>query len=215
MLYHAVAQWRLNELGLLARLLRVSSVSGGSITAGLLATRWATLRFDPVTGLASDFVEQVVAPIRKFAGKNIDIPSGIREERRERPLLLHPYFDDPAEHLEFVWGVGPVDDGHIRARRNGSGRESVRGRTTIDVCALQRLGLVRARQRRLVTLIAFLEIVVERKADVDRAPGSRAARKRFEQSVQDVQRIFKDVDPQYLSMTEQVIEAYFKRIFGL
>jgi uncharacterized protein (TIGR02646 family) len=136
------------------------------------------------------------------------------EERRERPLLLHPYFDDPEEHLEFVWGVGPVDDGHIRARRNGSGRESARGRATIEVCALQRLGLVKGRQRRLVTLIAFLEIVTERKADVDRAPNNKAARKRFEQSVQDVARIFKVADPQYLAMTEQVVEAYFKRIFG-
>jgi NTE family protein len=78
MLFHAGALWRLNELGLLARLLRVSSVSGGSITAGVLATRWTALRFDPVTGMAPDFVEQVVAPIRRFAGKNVDVPTGIR-----------------------------------------------------------------------------------------------------------------------------------------
>ena len=136
------------------------------------------------------------------------------EERQERPLLLHPYFDEPKDHLEFVWDIGPVEDGHIRPRRNGSGRESVRGRATIDVCALQRLRLVQARQRRLVTLIAFLEIVIERKAEVDRAPANQAASKRFEQSVLDVQRIFKDSDPQYLAMTEQVIEAYFHRIFG-
>jgi hypothetical protein len=49
----------------------------------LLATRWVTLRFDPVTGLASDFVRRVVAPIRKFAGKNIDLP--IRDQGRAAP----------------------------------------------------------------------------------------------------------------------------------
>ena len=46
------------------------------------------------------------------------------EERQERPLLLHPYFDEPKDHLEFVWDVGPVEDGHIRPRRNGSGRKA-------------------------------------------------------------------------------------------
>src|SRR5215470_5372477 len=37
MLFHVGVLWRLNELGWLARLDRVSSVSGGSITAGVLA----------------------------------------------------------------------------------------------------------------------------------------------------------------------------------
>ena len=54
---------------------------------GLLATRWVTLRFDPVTGLASDFVRRVVAPIRKFAGKNIDLP--IRDQGRAAPSGSH------------------------------------------------------------------------------------------------------------------------------
>jgi NTE family protein len=78
MLFHAGALWRLNELGLLARLLRVSSVSGGSITAGVLATRWSKLAFDPVTGVAPGFAEHVVDPIRRFAGKNVDVPAAIK-----------------------------------------------------------------------------------------------------------------------------------------
>ena len=45
-LFHCGALCRLGELGILARLDRVSSVSGGSITAGVLATRWTALRFE-------------------------------------------------------------------------------------------------------------------------------------------------------------------------
>jgi NTE family protein len=40
MLFHVGALWRLNELGYLAKLDRISSVSGGSITAALLGLRW-------------------------------------------------------------------------------------------------------------------------------------------------------------------------------
>jgi predicted acylesterase/phospholipase RssA len=46
MLFQAGALWRLNELGYLPRLDRISSVSRGSITAGVLASRWNQLSFD-------------------------------------------------------------------------------------------------------------------------------------------------------------------------
>src|SRR5437867_2725601 len=43
MLFHVGALWRLNDLGYLPKLNRVSSVSGGSITAGVLAMNWTAL----------------------------------------------------------------------------------------------------------------------------------------------------------------------------
>ncbi len=43
MVFHVGALWRLNEVGLLSKLKRVSSVSGGSITAGSLALAWKNL----------------------------------------------------------------------------------------------------------------------------------------------------------------------------
>jgi NTE family protein len=43
-LFHIGALIRLNELGQLATLDRISSVSGGSITAGMLACRWEALK---------------------------------------------------------------------------------------------------------------------------------------------------------------------------
>jgi len=46
MVFHAGALYRLNEIGLLGKLIRISSVSGGSIAAGLLGLLWNKLEFD-------------------------------------------------------------------------------------------------------------------------------------------------------------------------
>jgi NTE family protein len=73
MLFHAGAIWRLNEARYLPRLRRVSSVSGGSFTAGVLGLHWHELAFDD--GRATNFVERVVAPIRGIAGRTIDAPA--------------------------------------------------------------------------------------------------------------------------------------------
>ena len=45
MLFHLGTLWRLNELGLLKGLKRISSVSGGSITARMLGLAWKNLTF--------------------------------------------------------------------------------------------------------------------------------------------------------------------------
>jgi NTE family protein len=78
MLFHVGALWRLNELGRLEGLDRVSSVSGGSITAGMLGLRWRSLGFE--NGVARDFEAQLVQPIRALASSTIDVwavPAGI------------------------------------------------------------------------------------------------------------------------------------------
>jgi NTE family protein len=74
MLFHVGALWRLYEARLLQNMQRISSVSGGSITAGVLALKWLQLSFDPGL-LQSDFVPQVVSPIRTLAGETIDADS--------------------------------------------------------------------------------------------------------------------------------------------
>jgi NTE family protein len=70
MLFHLGTLWRLNELGVLAGLDRVSSVSGGSITAGVLGLNWGKLRF--VNGVAQEYRAQVVDPVRKLANHTVD-----------------------------------------------------------------------------------------------------------------------------------------------
>jgi NTE family protein len=71
MLFHVGALWRLNQLGYLPRLGRVSSVSGGSIAAAVLGLRWDELGFDG-DGVAAGFGEQVVEPLRELAGRTVD-----------------------------------------------------------------------------------------------------------------------------------------------
>jgi NTE family protein len=71
MLFHVGAIWRLNELRYLPKLERVSSVSGGSITAGVLGLNWHELRFDD-NGHATNLDRQFVQPLRKLASKTID-----------------------------------------------------------------------------------------------------------------------------------------------
>jgi len=70
MVFHLEALIRLNELGYLPRLARVSSVSGGSITAGVLALHWKSLNFDD-KGVARDFQPEITAPIRNLASRTI------------------------------------------------------------------------------------------------------------------------------------------------
>jgi NTE family protein len=65
MLFHVGCLWRLNEAGLLGKLDRISSVSGGSITAGVLGMNWAGV-------MAGRFQELVVAPLRKMASTTVD-----------------------------------------------------------------------------------------------------------------------------------------------
>src|SRR5688572_7117030 len=56
MIFHLGALWRLNQLGFLKKLSRISSVSGGSITAGVLALAWKQLNFDE-RGVAANLEE--------------------------------------------------------------------------------------------------------------------------------------------------------------
>jgi len=70
-LFHVGALWRLNEVGALPQLARISSVSGGSIVAGLLAVRWKRLQFQG--GVATNFGEEVVAPLRRVCSTGLDV----------------------------------------------------------------------------------------------------------------------------------------------
>lgn len=72
-LFHAGALWRLNELGYLEGLKRISSVSGGSITAGLLAVQWHRLTW--VNHVATNLQAEVIQPLRRFTERSVDTRS--------------------------------------------------------------------------------------------------------------------------------------------
>ena len=69
MLFHLGAFLRLHELGVLQRLKRISSVSGGSIVTAKIGLEWDRLNS------REDFFDHVVAPIRTLASITIDAPS--------------------------------------------------------------------------------------------------------------------------------------------
>ena len=75
MVYHLGALWRLNEAGLLKGLKRISSVSGGSITAGMLGFKWKKLNFDDRTHVASNLFDEVIKPVMAMAGHTLDVLS--------------------------------------------------------------------------------------------------------------------------------------------
>jgi NTE family protein len=72
-LFHIGTLLRLNELGVLSKLDRISSVSGGSITAGMLARSWSTLTWEK--GVALNLVVAVIEPLRAFCRLSIDAPA--------------------------------------------------------------------------------------------------------------------------------------------
>lgn len=73
MLFHTGVLWRLNDFGYLGKLDRISSVSGGSIPAGVLALHWSELGIRP--GSPSPEFSIIVDEIRKMASHTIDIGS--------------------------------------------------------------------------------------------------------------------------------------------
>ena len=79
MLFHAGAILRLNELGLLNSFRRISSVSGGSITAAVLGMEWKQLGWNSSNGLvmadSNALMNNVVGPLRKMASTSIDASS--------------------------------------------------------------------------------------------------------------------------------------------
>ncbi len=73
MVFHMGVIWRLHETGLLAALKRVSSVSGGSITAGVLALKWHKLTDKPFDRTV--FEREFIVPLSALAKETIDVGS--------------------------------------------------------------------------------------------------------------------------------------------
>ena len=115
-LFHLGTLWRLNEMAMLSKMTAISSVSGGSLIAGLLAIRWEKLRFK--SGQAQNFEEEIANPILRLCETNIDVKSillgfftGSKTIERSYEKLLvgkatlqhlpdHPKFIFNACHLE-------------------------------------------------------------------------------------------------------------------
>lgn len=75
MLFHVGVLRRLYETGDLAQLERISSVSGGSITAGVLALAWDHLYPSAGSPDPDAYTRLVQAPVLKMASTSIDVSS--------------------------------------------------------------------------------------------------------------------------------------------
>ena len=122
MVFHVGVLWRLNEAGLLGGLKRVSSVSGGSITAGVLARNWSDLGFRG--DVAQAFREAVAEPVRRMARKKVDVSSVLqgaglpwvsiadRVERAYDDTLFHgATLQDLPEEPRFVFNSTNLESG--------------------------------------------------------------------------------------------------------
>jgi NTE family protein len=99
-LFHLGVVLRLNELGVLSRLSTITSVSGGSILNGVLATRWAGLEPGP-DGTYANLVEQVAGPVRTFCSKDLRTPIllGTRLDPRNLRVLIRDWYSVSANFL--------------------------------------------------------------------------------------------------------------------
>jgi NTE family protein len=104
MLFHAGVLWRLCDSGWLSGVDRVSSVSGGSITAAALALAWGPLMTDSDPHEA--FAQRVIGPLRELAARTIDRSSVITG-------LLSP-FSTIAEELEGELRRNLLGDARLR-----------------------------------------------------------------------------------------------------
>ena len=125
MLFHVGGLWRLNEIGMLPKLARISSVSGGSIAAGVLGFKWAKLAPD-ARGISNVFESEIVQPIRALAGKTIDegavlggilLPGSIAEKVAEsyrKYLFANATLQDlPPDPPRFVINATSVQTGAL------------------------------------------------------------------------------------------------------
>ena len=125
MLFHLGSLWRLAELGYLKKLTRISSVSGGSITAAVLGLKWSALGFD-TSGVPANFNTAVVGPVRNLAGKTIDegailgglftpgsIADKVTEAYRKHLFGAATLQDLPADPPRFVINATNVQTGAL------------------------------------------------------------------------------------------------------
>ena len=117
-LFHLGAAWRLNEMALLPEIGQISSVSGGSILASLMAVRWPRLNFQD--GIAANFGDEIANPIWDFCSRNIDraaVVFGIvagtwkLEQSYRRYLCGESQLQDLPDFPDFVFNAAHIETG--------------------------------------------------------------------------------------------------------
>jgi uncharacterized protein (TIGR02646 family) len=147
--------------------------------------------------------EQAIDGRRSLSGKACRFPvadetaraTAPGEESREQPLLLDPTTDTPDDHLEFI------DGGVVRPRLVGH-EESVRGRQTIDVLGLRRMGLTRRRAERLRWVDLAAARLNDRVAELAVDPTNDTFREQVRRELKEIRRLVRG-DSEYALMASQ------------
>ena len=136
------------------------------------------------------------------------------EEKRERRLLLHPYLDQPGDHLHFVDDPDSLADGEVEpAPRGGTRRPSPMGTASIEVYALQRRELINARKAMLTRVRLALMDVEDDLDDIAEHGLTPKRQERYERHVAELKG-FANPDQEYSAMCAQVINQAFEALFG-
>ena len=125
------------------------------------------------------------------------------EERNEKPLLLNPFIDNPAKHLEFAV------DGMVRPALNSKGQPSNRGEVSIKIYALCRPELVERRAEYARLILAQIERVRRANENRRRYPNDDS----FENDVRKELKELKDyLEPhkEYSAMARQLTHEFLK-----
>lgn len=156
MLFHVGALWRINELELLRRIDTISSVSGGSITAGLLACNWSKLQWNGK--IAQNYKEAVVKPLLRFANHRIaDRANVLFEVLRPRKAAVGAKIADAYDkHLFRGMRLGDLPDRDApRFVFNATNLQSgVRWRFSKEISGDYRVGYAKTPEVRVADAVA-------------------------------------------------------------
>lgn len=125
LLFHVGALIRLNETGVLRKIDMISSVSGGSIAAAILAANWDRLGFG-ADGVAAAFHEQFVRPALDFSQRFVDAPcilgglvvpflaaADLTARAYRRHLVGAKTLQDLPDHPRFVFCASNLNTGSL------------------------------------------------------------------------------------------------------
>lgn len=178
-LFHVGSILRLNDSGLLPKLKRISSVSGGSIAAGILAVRWDQLKVNP-TGKVENLEEEFVQPLRAFCSRNLDAWSVIGGALNPFKTAGDEVIDAYRDHLGLGVGLKTLSDAGPRFVFNATNfATGVSFRFSKPYCGDYRIGLIKNHNFDVALAVgcssAFPPVLSPIEIDVDPASFERTA----------------------------------------
>jgi uncharacterized protein (TIGR02646 family) len=130
------------------------------------------------------------------------------QEKTEPRLLLHPVLDEPRRHLEF-----DADEGIVRPLVAASGGASRKGATSIEVYALLRDGLVRARKARQKLIRKEIAVARGLAQTLDQIGPNANLEQMLRESLS-MLRDYMSADAPYAAMARQMIEPVLAELTG-